>query len=61
LQLFESEFLDAARARARKCEALEFYGDVAVIVVGASLIARLGYYCIYGKEGGAAALPKRHR
>ena len=38
---------------------LEFYGNVAVVLVGISAVARLGYYVVYGKEGGAKPLPRR--
>lgn len=41
------------------CSRLEFAGNVAIVLVGISAIARLGYYIMYGKEGGALALPKR--
>ncbi|PXF49596.1 hypothetical protein BWQ96_00666 [Gracilariopsis chorda] len=57
--IFESELLNKAVAERESCRRLEFYGNVAVVIVGISALARFGYYVIYGKEGGAKALPPR--
>lgn len=38
---------------------VEFYGNLAVVLAGVSALARIGYYVVYGKEGGALPLPKR--
>jgi hypothetical protein len=58
-QLYSSEILDAARARHKKYNRIEFYGDLLIIGTATSLLARIGYYFAYGKPGGAAALPER--
>ncbi len=44
----------------RACR-LEYYGNLIVIAAGLSVMGRVGYYVMYGKEGGAGALPKRDR
>lgn len=57
-QIHESRFLDEARKRTNTHARIEFYGDLLVIAVATTVVGRVGYYCIYGKPGGAAALPK---
>lgn len=39
---------------------MKFYLDIASILVTASVVARVGYYVVYGKEGGAGPLPRRN-
>jgi hypothetical protein len=38
---------------------MELCSDLVVIAVATSVVARIGYYCVYGKKGGAKALPPR--
>lgn len=43
----------------RSNKRIEFFGNVAIVAVGISALARIGYYVAYGKEGGSKALPPR--
>lgn len=58
-QLFESAILRKAQARQDSYANIEFYSDLVVIAVATSVLARIGYYCVYGKNSGAKALPPR--
>lgn len=57
--LFDSTILRNAAREEASYNRLELLGNVAVIVAGVSAVARLGYYAVNGKQGGAAALPPR--
>ncbi|CDF36831.1 unnamed protein product [Chondrus crispus] len=57
--IYESEILRKAKQEVDSNKKLEFYGNIAVIAVGISVLARVGYYIVYGKEGGAQAVPRR--
>lgn len=57
--LFESEILRKTQARQDAQVNAEFAGDLVVIAVATSVLARIGYYCVYGKKSGARALPPR--
>lgn len=59
VQIFESEILDKERKKANALKQIRFYGDLLIIAIGTSLVARVGYYMVYGKKGGAGPLPER--
>lgn len=37
---------------------IEMYGNILIIGLVASVTARVGYYAVYGKPGGADPLPR---
>lgn len=59
--IFESELLNDAKKEQMICDRIEFYGNLAVIAAGLSVVAKVGYYIVHGKEGGAGPLPRRDR
>lgn len=57
--MFESETLSKMQREEASLKRMEFFGNMAVILVGVSAIARIGYYMVHGKPHGATALPPR--
>lgn len=57
--IFEAPLLDKARKELHQTRMTAFYFDVVSILACTSVLARMGYYIVYGKESGADPLPRR--
>lgn len=56
--LFDSPLLDQAREETKTAHRIEMYTNIIIIGLVASITARVGYYAVNGKPGGADPLPR---